>query len=303
MIRSAACAPPPNRSRIACLDGLRGVLALLVLIGHIVHIDFESRMLDPIAIECVFVFFALSAHVLTRSWGTVSFPVFLLRRLVRLWPVFAVCVGLSAALSGTPLELSWFTFLAIVDPVDPPSWSLAVEARAMLLMPIIVWTGRGSLWRTFAAAAIWFGLVGPTQSATMGISFLAGARWSSLTPRMPAFEGPACQWLGRISYSLYLSHWAVISALHGIWGRPGAILEIPVCLAVGHGVWLVVERPSIAWSRRIQGRLAAQGGHGDRRAQSRKADGKADKLSAAANCARPCADHCAGRTVGLPNGP
>ena len=93
-------------SRIACLDGLRGVLACFVLINHIVHIDFESHILDSTAIECVFIFFALSAHVLTRSWGTCSFPIFLLRRLVRLWPVFAVCLGLSAALSGTPLELS-----------------------------------------------------------------------------------------------------------------------------------------------------------------------------------------------------
>ena len=240
-------------TRLPALDGLRGVLAVLVVVSHVVEIDFGSRALAPCSETCVLLFFALSAHVLTRSWGRFNYPTFLLRRLVRLWPVFAVCMLAGFALSGAVPDVPALTFQTILLPADPPSWSLAIEVRAMLLMPVIAWSGRGGLWRSGLTAAAWLGAVGVSVLLPIGLAFLAGARLSALEPRMALFEHPVCQWLGRCSYSLYLSHWVVLAALYRLWGAGSAVVAIPLALGVGHALWWAVERPSIVLSHRVTG--------------------------------------------------
>jgi peptidoglycan/LPS O-acetylase OafA/YrhL len=66
------------------------------------------------------------------------------------------------------------------------------------------------------------------------------------------------QFLGMISYSLYLSHWIVLLVLQRRFGDPGMIVSLAVVLAVGTTLFHLVERPAIAFSRRIAGASAAR---------------------------------------------
>ena len=192
-------------SRLPALDGLRGVLALVVLVGHVNLSYFGSGALFWPGRVAVLSFFFMSSLVLTRAWGRDTFPVFLVRRLVRLWPVYAVCVAAGAAVHGVRLQAGWLAFPFIV-PVDLPAWSLAVEVWATFLMPAIVWAGRGPVLRTAAVALLWSVLTGFGSGAGFGLAFLLGARCARLPVRCAVLERRTCQWLGAISYSLYLSH-------------------------------------------------------------------------------------------------
>ena len=67
---------------------------------------------------------------------------------------------------------------------------------------------------------------------------------------------PVLQWLGKISYSLYLSHIVVLYSLfytlHHTFPPPVIMaLVLPASLGVAWALWFFVERPSITWSRRI----------------------------------------------------
>lgn len=88
-------------------------------------------------------------------------------------------------------------------------------------------------------------------SATLAMAARAGGltRW---------FRWRWLQWLGRISYSLYLTHFlpAAVSKLSGRWvgdSGPRAVLALLVltalCLGVAWLFYLAVERPSLRWAQ------------------------------------------------------
>lgn len=65
------------------------------------------------------------------------------------------------------------------------------------------------------------------------------------------------QWLGKISYSLYLTHWIVIRAC-GEWLPAWAsIVSLPLAIVVGYLVWRTIETRSIALSH-MAGQLVRQ---------------------------------------------
>ena len=120
-----------------------------------------------------------------------------------------------------------------------------------------VWAGAGGLYRgagamsAFLAAAIFWGDSAVGQYL-MGISFfILGSLLSKQDFRNRLLEAAIPQWLGRVSYSLYLSHWLVFAIAIRISGPWGAIEAIPVAFCVGALVWRFVEMPSIMASRRI----------------------------------------------------
>ena len=237
-------------NRIAALDGLRGLLALLVVVSHVEQQFLGSGYLFWPSQAAVRIFFIMSSYVLVRGWGRYAMPVFLVRRLVRLWPTFAVCVLAGCAAGGVMPYLSWFAWSPIMVPVDPVSWSLSIEVRAMFAMPILVWCARGGWLRSALLGALWVSLLGVGFGGVIGLSFILGAALSRYEIRVPVLEGPSCQWLGTISYSLYLVHWPVLVVLHRGFGKWGVVAALPASLVVAYGLWWAVERPSIALARR-----------------------------------------------------
>ena len=256
--------PPPaaepfaRPDRVAAIDGLRGLLAVVVLAWHACERLGVNWML-VFANIAVGLFFVMSGYVLTRGWDG-RFGLFLVRRFVRLWPVYALCLGAGYLIAGVHPVWSEFFWLPYMGPnaspaIDPPIWSLFIEAYAMPLMPLIVWAGAASGLRAglCMAAAAAVGLAVPQVSALplfMGGAFLARTAWRN---RLLEYALP--QWLGRVSYSLYLSHFLVLELAVRVLGPWGGVAAIPVAFAVGWLVWLAVERPSIRLSRRIAARL------------------------------------------------
>jgi peptidoglycan/LPS O-acetylase OafA/YrhL len=148
-------------ARYLTLDALRGVAALLVVAMHAGMIMGRETFLG--AYLAVDFFFILSGFVIAAAYGrgltsSMTKSEFIRRRLVRLWPLFALGIGLNAALYGFSLLLGADRFhasLAVaaglgllmaplrislvsdVYPVNPPSWSLFFELVANLVYALL----------------------------------------------------------------------------------------------------------------------------------------------------------------------
>jgi peptidoglycan/LPS O-acetylase OafA/YrhL len=118
-------------------------------------------------------------------------------------------------------------------------------------MPLIAWSARGSNLRTYAAGA-GFMLAGLAYPPLLfGTLFVIGARLPGQKARSRFLENPLSQWLGKVSYSLYLSHWLVIKLCCQLFGLPGVALGTALAAPVAWLVWRTVEKPSIDLSRRV----------------------------------------------------
>jgi peptidoglycan/LPS O-acetylase OafA/YrhL len=246
-VRAARTDKPRSRA----LDGIRGLMATVVFVNHIIQLQGNDSMIFA-AHVAVWVFFALSGCVLTRSWDG-RFLHFLGRRFLRLWPLYALCMGAGYWLAGIPPSISqlfWIPATAAPLNVDPPAWSLTIEAWAMLAMPAIVWAGRGPHWR--AAFSIMLCLVAAVFAndarLLFGMFFVFGAWASQFELHSTILESRLPQWLGAISFPLYLSHWLVLQY------APGPMAgKIVLAIALAWVLTLTVERWSIAASRRSAG--------------------------------------------------
>lgn len=139
-----------------------------------------------------------------------------------------------------------------------------------------------------AALTAWIGGLGrwPLAALAVGALFLFNIRWNLpafekgtdfLTalgagmlvllalgvPRLrTALESPGLRWLGRVSYSLYLTHMLVLLTLVHTLGRvlplPLVVALVPpTALLVAHLAFRLIEAPSRAWGRRLAAGLEA----------------------------------------------
>jgi peptidoglycan/LPS O-acetylase OafA/YrhL len=255
------------RGRIAALDGLRGVLAAVVVADH-AAMELGSQALGHAANISVVVFFVLSGLVLTRQWDG-HFAAFLAVRFVRLWPVFALCLAAGYAWAGMRPEILEFFWIPLpqydANTICPPMWSLFLEAWAALAMPAIAWSSRGGAARSLACvvglvalAVVWVPASGGLRAfESYLVCFVAGAAFAGQRGlRSFVLEAAVPQFLGRISYSLYLTHWLVLRMCVTRLGPvAGVAVGVPAAFAVAWAVWWAVERPSIEVSRRLKGVL------------------------------------------------
>jgi len=208
-------------------------------------------------------FFLISGFVLTKSWNG-KYLTFLARRFIRLWPTYAFCLivgSLIAKKSPIWTEFIWFPFLGPNDPrsVDPPMWSLILEAWMMPLMPFIVWAGTANLTRAVLSilAVITVGLFVPP--AWLLVIFICGAFLSRRNFRNRWLETPLAQWLGKISYSLYLSHVLVLALFVRHFGPWGGVAAIPIVFCIALSLRFCIEEPSLRLSRFLGNVLTSQG--------------------------------------------
>lgn len=201
------------------LDGLRGLAALAVALGHCVLTvtgpdvwGLTLRHLadhDPAAIigrlaylafpsdAAVTLFFVLSGHVLWESFarkGAASlgaFPDYVSARLYRLMPVAiagAIPLGLLAGTFGPPIEARELvdTMLLLSLRTNGVLWSLQVEIVCSLAL-FFVWlvVGRSTL-RLIGALVACFVLYRVTKNAYLlsSVSFVAGALVATAPERL-----------------------------------------------------------------------------------------------------------------------
>lgn len=148
--------------RFQALDGLRGVLALTVMLNHMIGVVTgwsEFRPLTGAYISVIY-FFIMSGFVLTYAHKkNHNFVYFFLLRLARLWPLHCfttlsmvlIYIYNSKHLGYVPgsyvfdwkIILKNLLFLHGVTPlqfplINDPSWSISIEFWASLLIPIIL---------------------------------------------------------------------------------------------------------------------------------------------------------------------
>lgn len=233
------------RQRIGALDALRGVLALVVVADHALLLRGSGALLLPARLA-VLTFFVMSGYVLARAYQ--GRPAgFLARRLVRLWPLYAACLLAGHSIFGAPVapgEWIWSpTALHGLPAANEPGWTLFMEAWAAPLMPALA-----VLARRYGRAAVLL----PAGAVPLMLLddrlyfvalFAAGAAATQWDIVWPQVTSRAMQFLGDISFSLYLTHAIVLRAL-GVWGL---VLVLPVAWLA----WAAIERPSMWLSRRI----------------------------------------------------
>ena len=250
-----------DHGRVSFLDGLRGALAVVVVAFHATLPFLASIVFQDVALAAVLVFFAMSGYVLARAYdGRVV--TFLLRRIVRLWPLYAACVVVGHVLEHSPPRLLELFFVVGYFPqADPPAWSLWFEMWAAPALPLAFYLVRRSLAAGGLLVAVLLGaeLASQPDPSKLWLSqacIAAGIVAARLGLSLPPCRQKVLLWLGKISFSLYLTHQLVLGEAYRLGGAPGVLLAVPVVFAVAWASWWGIERPSIALSRRF-GRLEA----------------------------------------------
>jgi len=203
----------------------------------------------------VLAFFFLSGYVLALTYD--GRPIqFMARRIIRLWPLYACCLAAGCAIRGERLPyhiLFWFPFPAIgtLPPGDPPAWSLYYEIWATPGIILLTMMARKI---RIAALSLALGSVAlfPLDLRLGYVPFFAlGVALSAFTIRLPGKAPKFLLWLGKLSYSIYLTHLPVRFAAENLLGPPGSALSLLAMPFVAYGAWRWIERPSIIWSRRL----------------------------------------------------
>jgi peptidoglycan/LPS O-acetylase OafA/YrhL len=142
------------------------------------------------------------------------------------------------------------------------AFAAGVATLGLLTRRIAPWVW----WIAVGSVAAIGGVIGDSMPITVAVTaaVIAGLGSAGLLARLSG--GPVLQWLGRISYSLYLTHFlagafakVVGPTVHGPLAAAGLfILSAGVALAIAEVFYRVIERPSHQLSRRVAKRFAAR---------------------------------------------
>ena len=234
-----------RRRYFPAVEGMRGVAALSVLLGHVLLFSYSSghlhdlgRWLAPFGLV---VFFTISGFLLYRpflaarqageSVGELT-PSYLWRRAVRILPAYWVALTISAIWLGWDAVFSyhWWVYYGLLQAYSPdwvlngiaPAWSLCVEITFYLALPLIalalagvgLGSGRGSglRWEVGVLAAIALG--------SLAWRIVVGAHASShyLENTLPGCLGWFC--VGMLLAAIEVIHPARLARLRSALADP-----------------------------------------------------------------------------------
>ena len=269
----------PAPSRMAELDGLRGVLSILVVLHHCVIFrlfaasgtyDSPVGNVENLAGDAsVALFFVITAYLLwgrmLRTGGEIDWRQFYLGRLRRLTPMYMLAVaGLVAIVveeTGFQLRvpamdfcvqvLRWMGF-ALLPQSDINGradthailvvlWTLKYEWIFYLIMPILAVFARGkSAWALYGLSLLTALSLG---DAPLYGYFVAGAVAAHLAHRSDAFRLPPYAWMALSLAALY----GLAAKYHDIYGLPQIVLIFVLFQGVltGAGPWAVLRLQSL----------------------------------------------------------
>jgi peptidoglycan/LPS O-acetylase OafA/YrhL len=286
------------------IDALRGIAILGVVAVHCSQVAPVSVPVFDMILKRgelgVQLFYVVSAVTLCLSFDSRRqekrrLLSFYLRRYFRIAPMFylgVVCYGFVIGLpqsSWVPHGLTWWFLLATllfvsgfhpgtIHTVVPGGWSIAVEMTFYAILPFLA-----SRVRTLASTVALFmisiaifvlnvslarraGLLGEMIPSHIPWSFgFAGLAICLSRRRVPLLVNRMTTFVGRLSFSMYVTHFAVLSLCASVlrtldWPRGfGILFTVVVACTVGVS-WVchvLVEKPGIAAGRELVRRLQA----------------------------------------------
>lgn len=123
----------PQRAKIGALDGLRGIMAWWVVLGHVsLSFDWHLPLIDNNTLA-VDVFILLSGFVIARliDRKAEAYAPFITRRAFRLFPLYLVVLAVSVALLG--VQLGAWADIPIQNEKNAQRLVIAQEATQNLL--------------------------------------------------------------------------------------------------------------------------------------------------------------------------
>jgi peptidoglycan/LPS O-acetylase OafA/YrhL len=184
--------------RLACLDGLRGVLAVYVMISHMAPFGvLPAWVIQPFSHggAAVDVFFMLSGLVILFSLERFDYRPgpFLRARFLRLYPVFLVVLALSCLAHQLPSPLPAMSWLP-VDGLAYRMWAggwprdFGFDLAAHLTMT-------HGLFPDGVAPHVWISLLGPAWSLSTEWQFYALILIAGIVLRRLGFGATGLAWL------------------------------------------------------------------------------------------------------------
>ncbi|MGZ8765588.1 MAG: acyltransferase family protein [Acidimicrobiia bacterium] len=199
---------PVLRPRFDCLDGLRAIAAIVVVMHHTAYATGETfrSSLGPYLARAdigVAIFFLISGFLLYRPvvathLGDLPAPgarVYLERRAVRIFPAYWLAlIGISVFIGfGPGQELdgvwSWICHLLLIQVYQPDeffrgitqSWTLSVEISFYVFLPVYAWAIRRFAARRPPGDRLRVEIAGLVVLAAIGLGFNAVMQWGSST--------------------------------------------------------------------------------------------------------------------------
>lgn len=275
--------------KICSIEGLRGVLALWVLVGHtLATAGLGGRWRGPLAAiaegaNAVTVFIIVSGFVIFFLLDTAreSYGAFLYRRALRLYPVYLIC--LLAAVPLQSMELAALRQSPWQHPLNPGLIDIATDSLRYLpqqlaahltmihgllpnsLLPHSTYALLGPAWSLslewqfyiVAPALFWIISKGPLPGAALAILALAacvfvGGREGTLIHHVPMFA------VGIASYLLWKREGRPKSTLPGLVILLAAVLTRSLPLVVWAAVFLSFYQPTLFGAGLIRGALESR---------------------------------------------
>jgi exopolysaccharide production protein ExoZ len=271
--------------RYGLIQALRAIAANMVVASHIIglHERFYPQfgkwhdLSLNLAIWGVGCFFAISGFVLTRAAMREDWLQFLMRRLLRIYPIYWIYLLITAAFivlwQGEHIDFSRFVASTLLIPGAPQivsvAWSLVFEVYFYGVIVVFLFLGANlryayGLW---ALAVVGLSLVAPSSflGHLIALKFMAGAV-GALFLRTLVDRAISAVWtprwlqqIGDASYSIYLGHFLVVAALSRVLFAvmPGqAVLSCTTCLLAANVAGLAsyrwVERPILNLLKNFQ---------------------------------------------------
>ncbi len=202
--------------RLECLDGLRGVLALYVLVSHMAAFTLLPAWLRLVFAHgeaAVDLFFVLSGMVIVRSLESFDYDRvrFLLARAIRTMPAFLAVFLVAVAVQPLPDALPWMPWVAADDP-GRAVWSTGWPDQWLAEIGMHLTMTHGLMPHAMLPNA-WISFLGCAWSLSTEWQFYAVI--ASLTPVLQAFHSPAKS-LGTAA-RLFLA----VSLAAVLWSRVG----------------------------------------------------------------------------------
>lgn len=266
--------------RLECLDGLRGVLALYVLLSHMAPFAELPAWVQSAVSHggaAVDLFFALSGLVIVQSLDRFQGRAgpFLRARFMRLFPVYLPVFALAVALEPLSCGYDRMPWLSWTSPAHsicvsgwPATWLPEIAAHLTMTHGLFPWAVLPDAWVSFLGAA-WslsaewqfylLALVVPRRGLTPALLGLAvvGATWHAAAPAAWQFSRAFLPNQGHY-FALGVASAALVHGRAGARWRYAATLAaaLALCAATGQAGKLL---PPLAWTLCLTVQLAPRG--------------------------------------------